>query len=83
MPSLGILITSFSYSDLRKSLEKEGKCASIKEEGSKQLQWEQCIKHLAKNLDKKCHGYGISKVHIHNRNEVRGCCSHITSFKRH
>ena len=52
-----------SYSSLLKLSEEEGKCASIKEEGSKQLQWEQCIKHLAKNLDKKCHGYGISKVH--------------------
>ena len=46
-------------------LEKEGKCASAslqEADGSKQLRWERCLETLAKKLDQRCDGLGVSKV---------------------
>ena len=46
-------------------LEEEGKCASSNlqdADGSKQLQWERCLEKLAKKLDQRCDGLGVSKV---------------------
>ena len=43
-------------------LKKEGKCATISKGESKQMQWEQCLKQLAVNLEHSCYGLGISKV---------------------
>ena len=47
-----------------KILKKEGRCATISHRGSKQLQWESCMKKLSKTLDQRCHGLGVSKVSL-------------------
>ena len=66
---MDILPTKASDNCLReheiKQLKKEGKCATISQGDSKQMQWEQCLKQLAVNLEHSCYGLGISKVIYH------------------
>ena len=63
---IDILTTKASDNCLReheiKQLKKEEKCATISQGDSKQMQWEQCLKQLAVNLEHSCYGLGISKV---------------------
>ena len=76
---MDILTTKASDNCLReheiKQLKKEGKCATISEGDSKQMQWEQCLKQLAVNLEHSCYGLGISKVVYHKmKNPLCGMC---------